>query len=50
LDHLFVNSDAGERNARMVAQVDHWASLQPLDETRRTMHRDCTKGIILTKE
>jgi hypothetical protein len=39
-----------ERKARMVAQLEHWLSLHPLDETRRTMHRDCTKGIVLMKE
>src|SRR5262245_54003193 len=50
LEHLFANGDAGERNARMVAQFEHWFSLQPLDETRRTMHRDRTKGIVLVKE
>src|SRR5262249_37723486 len=49
LNHLFGSCDAGEREVRAIAQLDHRLSLQPFCDARRTMHRDRTKCFFLAK-
>src|SRR5262249_56182042 len=50
VEYVFGLCDAGEREVRMIAQLDHRFLLQVFDDGWRTMHCDRTKCISFAQE